>query len=73
MALFRPFRAFGLWGILFPRAALVAKRHFVLPWAVLFGPFGARLCKVPNFKLRKRGRIGPSLTLRVMMFYPHNV
>ena len=25
-----------------PRAALVAKRHYALPWAFLFGPFGAK-------------------------------
>ncbi len=37
-------------GISFPRAALVANAPLVLPWAVLFGPFGANSGNYYNVK-----------------------
>jgi hypothetical protein len=56
----------GLWyhRYFFPRAALVAKRHFALPWAILLGPFGANLFKHCNFKTYASGYQLFKLTMR---------
>ncbi len=50
-----PFQGWNIMGALGPRAALVAKRHCALPWAFLFGPFGAKLWKSRNFKTYASG------------------